>query len=437
MFRLFPEIPALWCAAVVSLSCACDSHEHEHELPTGETPRVHVAEGPSRDARPPAAHPAAKHAKNAMHHEMLPPPVMPDARDHFEEVLDVIQDKYVDGPLDDDALYTAAIEGVMHRLIQHGDHRINALLSPRQMQELKVGTSGKLVGIGVMIERVADVVVVNGVIPGGAAEAADLAVGDRILRIDDEPTKEMSLPEVADRIRGEEGTTVSLLVQRDTEEWEAPLSRGTISVPSVEGRMLDDGIAYVTLSGFSESTATDLDALLGSLQEQGMEHLMLDLRYCPGGLLSSGVAVTDLFLGGESEIVSVRGRSGDGESTLAKDGDAWEQLPLTLLVGPYTASSAEIMAAALGEHDRARLVGAPTMGKGTVETVHELGEGWGLKLSVSRFYSPNGEARHGNGVQPDLPIPPETDKPHRKLADVSVEGDPTLAAAVGLASTQR
>jgi len=361
-----------------------------------------------------------------------PPRVMPSARQAFDEVVALIDAHYVDGQLPTDALWTAAAEGVLQRLIAVEGADVNTLMSPRELEELQVGTQGQVVGVGVMIEMIADVVVVRGVVPGGAAEHAELAPGDRILRVNGERLRGVPLAAVVDRIRGAEGTSVSLFVQRDTEEWEVELTRSRIAYSSVRSKLAEPKIGYLRIDSLATSTAADVETQLRGLIEQGMTAFVLDLRACPGGLLDASIAVTELFLAPGLRVMESRGpEHGDHviEATVKND---WESIPMIALIGAHTASGGEILAAALQANERARLIGERTMGKGTVEAIHELRNGWALKLSMSRFFSPDGEPILHRGVVPDIEIRTESAPPHPPHDELDPSHDPVLAAALNL-----
>ncbi|MCA9661887.1 MAG: PDZ domain-containing protein [Myxococcales bacterium] len=366
---------------------------------------------------------------------------MPGAEKAFFQALDIIGERYVD-PVDREALFTGALEGVMGRLIQIDGHPINVLLSPEELDELLSGTKGTIVGVGVMIEFVADVLVVRDVIPGGAAAAAGLQRGDRILGIDGDRVAGMDLHEVVGRIRGPAGSEVVLFVQRDTEEWDQKLTRDVVTIRNVEAKMLDPekGLGYLRLRGFAETTADELDAALEELAGAGMKRLVIDVRHCPGGLLDAAVTITSRFLRDGDAVVAIADRH-KGDKELRAEGDGrWRELPMAVLVGPKTASSAEILADALATHAGATLIGAPSMGKGSVESIHELDNGWALKLSSGRFVGASGELRLGHGVRPHLPVSLGEDHGHSKpaaLDDVGAGDDVALELARSWLSGER
>lgn len=430
--RPLRTVTALSFAAGLGLALAggCDDVDPEGVADDGP---IHLSQGPphadvgSEGSDDPAG--AAIHVE----HER-PLEVMPDAEAKFYEVLELIDREYVDGPLGRDELYTAALEGVMDRLIQHPHAEINALLSPRELEELHAGTAGSIVGIGVAIELVADVVVIREVIAGGPAEAGKLRPGDRILGVNGKRINETPLIEVVGEIRGEAGTTVDIFVQRDTEEWTETLTRGEVEIEAVNGRMLDERVGLLRIDAFNERTVEQVDATIQSLLDEGAQALVLDLRHCPGGLLDPALAVSSRFLAPGQRIVSMRGKGGQERHVEAEGEHPWSDKPMTVIVGEYTASGAEILAAALAHHGRAHLVGERTKGKGTVESVHKLDNGWAVKLSIHRFFSPDGQARHGRGVEPDFFVPGSKAAMKVPFEEATVEGDPQLRAAVELVS---
>ena len=334
-----------------------------------------------------------------------PARVMPDAKATFEQVRDLVQSKYVEGPLTDDTLWTGATEGMLGRLVQLPGHPVNTLLDPRELAELEAGTKGSIVGVGVAIELVADVVVVREVIADGPASKANLEAGDRILGVNGTRLKGMSLVDVVDRIRGEAGTEVSLFVQRDTEEWTETLERGAVKVETVKAEMLEDGVGLLRITSFAKQTAEEARAHLETLSEQGMTSLVIDFRKCPGGLLDTAIDTASLLLPPGKDIVVLEKRDAEDEVRRSEGTTPWQSMKTVALVGPHTASGAEIVVEALTAAERTVVIGEETFGKATVESIHELQNGWALKLSISRFHAPGSERAVGEGVQPDIVVP--------------------------------
>jgi carboxyl-terminal processing protease len=178
--------------------------------------------------------------------------------------------------------------------------------------------------------------------------------------------------------------------------------------------MLDEEIGYLKLSAFSKTTVDEVDERLTELEASGMKALVLDLRDNPGGLFEAAISVAARFLPAGAEVVSIKGPH-KNERITVEESHRWESLPMAVLIGPKTASGAEIVAAALDAHRRATLVGEPTTGKGTVESIQELPNGWALKLSISRFYSPGDVARQGVPVEPAIPVSSDEELGHPAL----------------------
>lgn len=418
---------ALLFTLTVAPACDADESREEANVDRQEAAAEAQAAAP-RIAGPQAA--AASKGEGEPCDGLVTGRVMPNAKAAFARTLELIDEGYVDADVDLDSLYTGAIEGMLARLIQLKGHPVNALLGPDELTELVSGTKGTIVGVGVMIEHVADIVVIRDVIAGGPAARAGLQRGDRILGIDGARVQEMTLAQVVTKIRGEAGTEVALFVQRDTEEWTEKLTRDTVQVHNVESRLLDDGVGYLRLRGFAETTADELDAAITALKKENMTHLVVDLRGCPGGLLDAAIAVTGRFLAAGEAIVTVRDRKKGEKKIIAEVDGPWRELPLVVLIGPKTASSAEIFADAIATHKRGTLIGQETMGKGSVESVMELDGGWALKLSTGRFAGASGEARQGKGVRPSLPVVDDDPKRgHTPLAEVDPAADPALGLA--------
>lgn len=411
---------------VLAALFACDADKPEPtELATELAPELAApppaSPTPHKLAAPATAAPAP-----------LAGPVMPGARAAFERTLELIDRNYVDRELGEDVLYTGAIEGVLGRLIQQGGHPINTLLAPDDLAALLSDSAGAIVGVGVHIAVNSGALTIQYVVPDSPAAQAGLQPGDRILAIDDVRVHGRELAEIVGQIRGQAGTEVDLFVQRDTEEWHETLKRASVPLPNVESLLLDDGLGYLRLGGFAETTPAELDAAIEKLQAAGMRALVLDLRDCPGGVLDAAIAVTGRFLADGQTIVSLVDRDQIKTTRAAAGVGRWHELPLAALIGPDTASGAEILADALRTHKRATLIGQPSFGKGTVEGVHELGNGWALKLSSARFLGASGEPLQGRGVRPHLTIAAPQGDERGPLAQALASDDAVAAARTWL-----
>jgi carboxyl-terminal processing protease len=419
---------------MIALACsiaACDASDDAVEAPRAAAEPIAPADPASE--RVPAG--AMANASGALRGAPVPRgPAMPGAKQAFTTVAELVATQYVDGPLSEDEVWTGAMQGVLARLAQGGDPHVNALLSPGELQELVIGTKGLLVGVGIKIERVAGVVVVADVIPGGPAEAARIQAGDRILGIDGERIGPLELADVVTRIRGADGSKVALFLQRDTEEWTTEVTRGQIHVDSVESTSLGDGVGYLRITSFAQGTPGELGDELTALRAGGATRIVLDLRDCPGGMLDATVGIAEHFLPAGAPVLSIAHRDGTSETRVTERDHGGGDLPLAVLIGPGTASSAEILADAL-HHAGARadrpaiLVGDTTFGKQTIESIHELGDGWAVKLSVSRFVLASGAT---GAIKPDVRIPAEPDRKPARIGAVQADDDATLAAAMEL-----
>jgi carboxyl-terminal processing protease len=236
---------------------------------------------------------------------------------------------------------------------------------------------------------------------------AGLKPSDRIVKINDESTKGMTLVEAVQKMRGKKGSAVTLSVYR--EGWDkikdVSITRDIIKIQSVKSEELEPAFGYVRLTSFNESAAADVKKAIDALQKKvKLRGLVFDLRMNPGGLLDQAVDVSSLFID-DGVVVSTIGRNRDQkEVKYARKGMAYKEFPVAILVNSSTASAAEIVAGALQDHHRAIIMGQPTFGKGSVQTVVELGPDIGLKLTIARYYTPSGRSIQEKGVQPDISL---------------------------------
>ena len=339
------------------------------------------------------------------------------------EVIERVKRDYVDR-VDDHDLIAAAIRGMIADLDPH-----SAFLAPAEFQDIRISTSGKYSGIGIDVGVQDGQVVVVAPIDGSPALRAGIRAGDIILSVDGLPVDATDLEETVGRLRGPEGTPVALLIRRDGlgDPLVIELDRGRIEVQSVRAELLEAGDGYVRISHFTDATAQDLRSALVDLERQAgrpLAGLVLDLRNNPGGVLDSAIAVADAFLD-RGLIVSAEGRMPDARFRVnATPGDVLQGAPLAVLVNKGSASASEIVAGALKDHRRATIIGTPTFGKGSVQTIIPLSEGHAIKLTTSRYYTPSGMSIHARGVAPDVVVERGPDGEDAQLASA-------LAALLG------
>src|SRR5690606_31143675 len=272
---------------------------------------------------------------------------------------------------------------------------------------IRISTTGEYSGVGIEVALENGVVKVVNPIEGTPAQKAGVLAGDTILAVDGVPVSVENLSDTIDRMRGKAGTPVKVSIARaDREEpLEFTLSRAAVQVHSVREQLLDDGVGYVRISHFSETTAPDLERSLASLKKKNgapLNGLVLDLRNNPGGVLEAAVGVSDVFLE-DGVIVTANGRAADARFEIdARPGDALDGAPMVLLVNGGSASASEIVAGALQDHHRATLVGRQTYGKGSVQTVVPLSDGHAIKLTTSKYFTPSGASIHEKGIKPDV-----------------------------------
>jgi carboxyl-terminal processing protease len=314
----------------------------------------------------------------------------PAVRD-FAKAVDLIEGNYA-GASDKERLTRGAVLGMLHSLDPHSN-----FYGRREFSEMQDEQSSHFYGIGVTINQRNGRLYVLGVSPGMPAERAGLRYGDAIIAVDGRPTRDWSQSDALKHVRGEPGGEVRLTVDRAgaAGPLTVAITRGEVPFPSVRNFfMLRPGIGYIGLTGgFNQETSDELRDAISKLKEEGMNSLILDLRRNPGGLLEQAVQVAQIFLPKGLEIVSVRGREGRYSSPSRRsDNPNPETMPLVLLINGETASASEIVAAALQDWRRGRLVGEESFGKGLVQTVYPLRWGTGLTLTTARYYTPNGRS---------------------------------------------
>jgi carboxyl-terminal processing protease len=353
-----------------------------------------------------------------------------DAR-ALADVLERVKHDYVN-PVDDHQLLQAAIRGMVSSLDPY-----SAYLAGEDYDEVKILSTGEYSGVGIEVSMEDEEVVVVSPFEGSPAAAAGIHSGDVIATIDGVPVNTTTLADTIGRMRGKEGTTVKIGILREgsAEPLQFTLKRSRVELHSVRSELLEPGMGYVRISQFSESTGDDLEAALKDLRKHNggpLKGLVLDLRNNPGGVLEAAVSVSDTFLD-SGVIVTAKGRTPESKFEMdATPGDALNGAPIVILINGGSASAAEIVAGALKDNHRAKLMGRTTFGKGSVQTVIPLSGDRALKLTTSLYYTPSGISINHRGIAPDIelerdPKPPSVPVP----ADAPLlQRDPEVKRAV-------
>ena len=316
----------------------------------------------------------------------------------FSDVIGLVENNYVE-PVDSKELIEKAIQGMVHGLDPH-----SSLLSPDDFKELQIDTQGEFTGIGVSITMKDGFVTVISPIEGTPAYKAGIKAGDKIIKVNGKVTGD--LRQAVKMIRGPKGTEVVVTIAR--EEVKKPIDfkiiRDIIPVESVKAIVLKPGYGYIWVTNFRDSTTDDLVSGLKKLESNKMplKGIILDLRDNPGGLLNQAIKVSDLFIE-KGTILSIKGRKEKNTQIYkATTNKVKRNYPIVLLINGGSASASEIVAGALQDQKRALILGTSSFGKGSVQSVEKLRDGYGLKLTIARYYTPSGRSIQAKGIQPDI-----------------------------------
>ena len=308
--------------------------------------------------------------------------------ERFERALDVIAQNLAD-PFDPaESVYEGAVPGMLTVLDPHSQ-----FFDPKDFSALREEQRGSYAGVGMQIRSFRERTIVDFPFPNTPAFQRGIRPGDVIQKIDDIPTADLDVEQVADAVRGPEGSTVHLTLARQglESEIEVDLVRASIPRPTIPLAFeIEPGIGYVKITSFGETTSNELDLALESLDEQNLSGMILDLRDNSGGLLTAGVHVAGRFLDEGARVVSHRGRRSSERAYSTQEGRRGRLYPMTVLVNCRSASASEIVAGALQDHDRALVAGAGTFGKGLVQSVFEMPQDTGMVLTTARYYTPSG-----------------------------------------------
>ena len=329
----------------------------------------------------------------------------------FTEVLSYVEANYVE-EVEPERVIHGAIRGMLRSLDPH-----SSFMPPEMFGEMQVETEGRFGGLGIEITIRDDVLTVVAPIEETPAFRAGVMAGDQIVLVEGESTKDMTLIEAVKRLRGPEGTEVTIGIMRPgfTEPRDFTIVRAVIKIKSVRWTRLPDDVGYIKVRSFQKTTVNEVKEAVRELESQGMSALVLDLRNNPGGLLDQAISVSELFLEDGKLIVYTKGRlTNQDMKGFSKGGNIWSSQPLAILINGGSASASEIVAGALKDWDRATLIGTQSFGKGSVQTIIPLSDGSGLRLTTAKYYTPNNAEIHGEGITPDIivelePVTPSDD----------------------------
>jgi carboxyl-terminal processing protease len=321
-------------------------------------------------------------------------------------------------------LVSSALKGMLQSL-----DPFSQFMEPTAYKELQEETLGKFGGIGIQISIKNNALTVISPIDDTPAFRAGIQPGDRIVEINSNKTDSLDMRDAIARLRGVPGTPVSIKILRGAEFKDFTLVREEIAIASIKGtRMLDDQIGYIRITEFSSPTATALRKAVDELRSKNMKALILDQRNNPGGLLTTSIEVSEMFLPKNAVIVSTRGRGGSARQAPARASGPvhYTDFPMVILVNGGSASAAEIVAGALHDNQRAILVGETTFGKGSVQNVVQIEDGTAARITTAKYYTPSGQCIHEKGIEPDISVPVTPEEWQQVLLKRSSQENPGL-----------
>ena len=329
----------------------------------------------------------------------------------FTAVFSQIKQMYVD-EIDDETLFNNAIRGLIEGLDPHSSY-----LEPVAQSKVSESTMGKFGGLGIVIGTKGDYIEVVSPIDDTPAYRAGLKAGDIILQIGDQNVSQINLEEGVKLMRGAPGTTIKLTIGRpNIAPFVVEITREVITVTSAKGLLLEEGIGYLRVAQFQRPTAEVVEKIIGDLVEKNeadLDSLIIDLRNNPGGLLDSSIDISNLFIDEPGIVVYTEGRTPSSNMSFpTKPGDILNGAPIVVLMNVGSASASEIVAGALQDHKRAIIMGEESFGKGSVQSMMGLQDGYGLKLTTARYFTPSGRSIQAKGISPDI-----------ELDNISLKGD--------------
>lgn len=320
--------------------------------------------------------------------------------ENFSDALNII-DKYYVEKVELEDLINGAIQGMLQNLDPHSSY-----MDKETYKEFKVETKGEFGGLGITIGMRDKILTVISPIEDTPADKAGIKAGDKIIKIDDKSTANITLDEAVKKLRGKPGTNVKITILRDGVEkpFDVTITRAIIKIQAVKSKMIDD-IAYIRLTNFKEDASREIMDALKKLSKNNYKGIILDLRNNPGGLLTEAVNVANLFLDSGKTVVFTKDRDGkENHLKTSMFADFDDSTPLVVLINEGSASASEIVAGALQDYRRAVIIGQTSFGKASVQTIIPLSDGSAIKLTTARYYTPKGRSIQGVGIKPDIEI---------------------------------
>ena len=321
--------------------------------------------------------------------------------DKLYTAFDTLKNKYYED-VDQDKLINGAINGMVEAL----DDPYSDYMDTSEAKGFHDSISSSFEGIGAEIQEQDGYIMIVSPIKASPAEKAGLKPNDIVTSVDGKSIQGMSANKAVLLIRGKKGTTVKLAIKRPgvNEQMDVSIVRDTIPIETVYGKMMDDGIANVQITSFSDNTTTELVTILNDMKNQGMKGLILDLRQNPGGLLNQAIQISSLFLPDREVVLQVEDRSGNREKITSKASKDNPNVPIVVVIDKGSASASEILAAAVSESGDVKLVGEKSFGKGTVQQAQDFSDGSNIKFTTEKWLTPDANWIHKKGITPDVEV---------------------------------
>ena len=333
------------------------------------------------------------------------------------EILKRYLEKEYMGEIDEEAMIETALKGYVAGL---GD-KYTEYLTESELEDLMVSVEGNYVGIGIyMSQNVDGEIVVLLPIEGSPAEAAGLQIGDVITKVNGEECKDLSLEEVSNMVKGEEGTTVNLEIQREEEIFLLDIERRKVELKYIDSEVIEDNIGYIQLISFDEGASSKLREEIEKLKSQNVKSIILDLRDNGGGLVTEAIATSEIFVPLGKTILKSYDKDGN-EKVIKSTNVNTEKIKFVVLVNENSASATEIFAAAIQDNEVSKIIGTKTFGKGVMQEVDPLVIGGAIKITIEEFKTPNGKTIHEEGIIPDIEVENELELITSKEEDLQLQ----------------